>query len=96
VKNRGQPLNGDKIVLIQGLTPHFHGYEKDLSTITQPLLVVAGTKDETMIYCQYEPVISQYTSVQVKLLQGVTHMGLVVSPEVRPIIEEWLEGLGKQ
>ena len=73
-----------------------HDYEKDFSAITQPLLVVAGTKDETMIYCQYEPVISQYTSVQVKLLQGVTHMGLVVSPEVRPIIEEWLEGLGKQ
>ena len=70
-------------------------YEKDLSAITQPLLVVAGTKDETMIYCQYEPVISQYTKVQVKLLQGVTHMGLVVCPEVRPIIKEWLKGLGK-
>lgn len=70
-------------------------YEKDLSAITQPLLVVAGTKDETMIYCQYEPVISQYTTVQVKLLQGVTHMGLVVSPEVRPVIKEWLEGLGR-
>jgi non-heme chloroperoxidase len=71
-------------------------YEKDLSAITQPLLVVAGTKDETMIYCQYEPVISRYTKVQVKLLQGVTHMGLVVSPEVRPVIEEWLKGLGEQ
>jgi len=72
-----------------------HDYEKDLSAITQPLLVVAGTKDETMIYCQYEPVISQYTTVQVKLLQGVSHMGLVVCPEVRPVIKEWLEGLGK-
>ncbi len=72
-----------------------HDYEKDLSAITQPLLVVAGTKDETMIYCQYEPVISQYTTVQVKLLQGVSHMGLVVCPEVRPVIKEWLEGLGE-
>ena len=71
-------------------------YEKDLSAITQPLFVVAGTEDEAMIYCQYEPVISQYTKVQVKLLQGVTHMGLVVSPEVRPIVKEWLEGLSKQ
>jgi len=70
-------------------------YEKDLSAITQPLFVVAGTKDETMIYCQYEPVISQYTEVQVKLLQGVTHMGLVVSPEVRPVVKEWLEDLGQ-
>jgi len=72
-----------------------HDCEKDLSAITQPLFVVAGTKDESMIYCQYEPVISQYTEVQVKLLQGVTHMGVVVSPEVRPIVKEWLEGLGK-
>jgi alpha-beta hydrolase superfamily lysophospholipase len=70
-----------------------HDYEKDLSAITQPLLVVAGTKDEAMIYCQYEPVISQYTKVQVKLLQGVSHMGVVVSPEVRPVIKEWIEGL---
>ncbi len=72
-----------------------HDYEKDLSAISQPLLVVAGTKDEAMIYCQYEPVISQYTKVQVKLLQGVTHMGLVVGPEVRPVIKDWLEGLGE-
>jgi alpha-beta hydrolase superfamily lysophospholipase len=72
-----------------------HDYEKDLSAITQPLLVVAGTKDETMIYCQYEPVISQYATVRVKLLPGVSHMGIVVRPEVRPVIKEWLEGLGE-
>jgi hypothetical protein len=59
------------------------------------LLVVAGTKDEAFIYCQYEPVISQYTEVQVKLLQGVTHMGVVVGTEVRSVIREWLEGLGE-
>jgi len=70
-------------------------YKEDLSAITQPLLVVSGTKDEAFIYCQYEPVISQYTKVQVKLLQGVTHMGLVVGPKVRPVIKEWLEGLGE-
>ena len=72
-----------------------HDYEKDLRAITQPLLVVAGTKDETMIYCQYEPVISQYATVRVKLLPGVSHMGIVVRPEVRPVIKEWLEGLGE-
>jgi len=72
-----------------------HDYEKDLSAITQPLLVVAGTKDETMIYCQYEPVISQFTAVRVKLLQDVTHIGVVVSPEIRPVVKEWLENLAK-
>ena len=73
-----------------------HDYEKDLSAITQPFLVVAGTEDEAMIYCQYEPVISKYTTVQVNLLQGISHMGLVVCPEVCPVVKEWLEGLGKQ
>jgi len=70
-------------------------YEKDLRAITQPLLVVAGTGDESFFADQYEPVISRYTAVQVKLLQAVTHMGLVVGPEVRPVVKEWLEGLGK-
>jgi Lysophospholipase len=70
-------------------------YKKDLSAITQPLLVVAGTADESFIVEQYEPVISQYTEVQVRLLQGVTHMGVVVGAEVRPVIKEWLEGLDK-
>ena len=70
-------------------------YKEDLRAITQPLLVVSGTADEAFIYCQYEPVISQYTEVQVKLLQGVTHMGMVVGTEVQPVIREWLEGLGQ-
>ena len=70
-------------------------YKKDLSAITQPLLVVAGTADESFVVEQYEPVISQYTEVQARLLQGVTHMGVVVGAEVRPVVKEWLEGLGK-
>jgi non-heme chloroperoxidase len=70
-------------------------YRKSLSAITQPLFVVAGTADEVYFAQEYEPVISQYTDVQVKLLQDVTHMGAVVGPEVRPVIKEWLEGLGK-
>ena len=70
-------------------------YEKDLRAITQPLLVVVGNEDDAFIADQFEPVISQYTSVQVKLLAGLTHMGVVVRPEIRPVIKKWLEGLGK-
>jgi alpha-beta hydrolase superfamily lysophospholipase len=72
-----------------------HDYTKDLRAITQPLLVIAGTKDESMVCDQYEPVISQYTAARVKQLEGVSHMGIVVCPEIRPVIKEWLEGLGK-
>ncbi len=70
-------------------------YKKDLRAITQPLLVVGGTADEVMLADQYEPVISRYTDAQVKLFQDVTHMGVVVGTEVRPVVKEWLEGLGK-
>ncbi|MFT6907475.1 MAG: non-heme chloroperoxidase [Oleiphilaceae bacterium] len=70
-------------------------YKKDLRAITQPLLVVAGTRDDAFIANQFEPVISQYTAVQVRLLPDVTHMGVVVSPEIQPVIKGWLEDLGK-
>jgi len=70
-------------------------YKKDLSVIKQPLLVVAGTADESFFADQYEPVISQYADAQVELLQDVSHMGVVVGHEVRPIVKEWLEDLNK-
>jgi non-heme chloroperoxidase len=70
-------------------------YKKDLSTITQPLLVVAGMSDEIFFADQFEPVISQFTKVKVRLVPGVTHMGVVVNPAVQPVIKEWLEGIGK-
>jgi len=71
-------------------------YKKDLKSITQPLLVVAGTKDESNIANQFEPVIAQYTTAQVKLLTDLTHMGVVVRPEIRSVVKEWLEGLESQ
>ena len=70
-------------------------YKNDLTAITQPVLVIAGTADEAFIAEQFEPVISQYTVAQVKLLPNVSHMGAVVSPEVRPVVKEWLKGLGQ-
>jgi non-heme chloroperoxidase len=71
-------------------------YKKDLSVITQPLLVVAGTADEAFIADKFESVIAQYTDAEVRLLEGLTHFGVVLNPEVRPVIRKWLEGLGKR
>ena len=66
-------------------------YKKDLRAIEQPFLMAAGTKDECFVADQFEPVISQYTAVQVKLLPDLTHMGVVVGPEIRPVLKEWME-----
>ena len=68
-------------------------YKKDLGAIYQPLLVVAGTGDESFYADQFEPVISKYTEAEVVLLEGVTHMSLVVGEDIQLVIKEWLEGL---
>ncbi len=70
-------------------------YKKDLGAMTQPLLLITGSQDEVFFPDQFEPVISQYTQGKVKMINGVTHLGVVVGPEVRPVIKEWLESLGK-
>ena len=70
-------------------------YRKDLSAIKKPLLIFTGTADEIFFAEKFEPVISQYTNAQVKLLPGVTHLGVAVSPKVQPAIREWLESLGQ-
>ena len=71
-------------------------YKQDLGAIKQPLLVVAGTADELFLAEQYEPVISQFTKVKVKLLPDVTHLGVVISPGTQAAIKEWLGVLGSQ
>ncbi len=65
-------------------------YKKDLRAISQPLLVVVGTEDDAFFAEKFEPVISQYTEVKVRLLDGLTHFGVVLSPEVQPVVKEWL------
>lgn len=70
-------------------------YEKDLKAVRQPLLVVVGTADEAFYASQFKPVISRYTTGHVVLLDSVTHMGVVVGSEIRPVIKDWLRKLKK-
>jgi len=65
-------------------------YEEDLRSVAKPLLVVAGTADEALIPEELEPTITQHVKARVELLQDVTHMGVVVGPEIRSVIKEWL------
>ncbi len=72
-------------------------YSKDLGTMTQPLMLLVGSEDETMFADKYQGLITQSVinsqQAEVKVLPELTHMGIVVSPKVRPVIEEWLERL---
>jgi len=69
-------------------------YKKDLQSITEPLLVVVGTADEPFIAERFEPAISPYAKARFELLPGVSHMGVVVGPDVRPVVRDWMAGLG--
>jgi alpha-beta hydrolase superfamily lysophospholipase len=70
-------------------------YKADLAAIAQPFLVVAGTADETFIAEEFKTVMSRYTTAKVTLLNGVSHMGVVVGTDVRPVLKNWLEEIGK-
>jgi hypothetical protein len=71
--------------LLSGADTGSHSYPSLLPSY-QPL-VVAGTADESFVAEQYEPVISQYTDVEVRLLPDVTYINVVVGPEVRPVVK---------
>jgi alpha-beta hydrolase superfamily lysophospholipase len=70
-------------------------YKKDLRAITQPLFVAAGTEDEAFFSDRFEPVVSGFATAEVRLLEGVSHMGVVVSPAVHPAVREWMQGLDR-
>ncbi len=74
------------------LTPR--DYKKDLMAIErdQPLLLIAGGKDESFYADKFELIISQYNkNGEVKIMKGITHMGVVMSPGVGPVIQEWVK-----
>jgi non-heme chloroperoxidase len=52
-----------------------------------------GKADEAFLPDRFEPAISPFVKAQVTLLEDVTHMGVVVGPEVHPVIGKWLESI---
>jgi len=68
-------------------------YKKDLADIKKPILVVSGSSDEAFVAGKFEPIILNYTTAQVRLLTGVTHMGVVTGSEIHTIVTNWLEDL---
>ncbi len=57
------------------------GYQADLAAATRPLALIAGADDELMLADKYaEAVHAVAPSVEVKLIDGVNHMGIVSDP----------------
>ena len=62
----------------------------------QKVLVAVGKDDESFIAGEFLPEISKYKEdVEVRLLENTTHMGIVTGEGVRPVLKEWITGLGQ-
>ncbi|UQD72130.1 alpha/beta hydrolase [Bradyrhizobium japonicum] len=88
------PANSERI-----LTPTYsdrlmrnfatRGYRLDLPNVTHPMTIFGGAQDEMMISDKYaETVQAIKPSVDVKLIEGVNHMGMVTNPKAVNAIAE--------
>jgi alpha-beta hydrolase superfamily lysophospholipase len=81
------PPNSDNILVpaySERLRRNFgtRGYRTDLAAVTRPLTIFSGADDELMIADKYaEAVRSIAPAVDVKLIDGVNHMGIVSAPK---------------
>ncbi|SFJ57882.1 alpha/beta hydrolase [Bradyrhizobium sp. cf659] len=65
------------------------GYRLDLPATTRPITIIAGAEDEMMISDKYaETMQAVKPSVDVKIIGGVNHMGMVTNPKAVSVIAE--------
>jgi pimeloyl-ACP methyl ester carboxylesterase len=73
------------------LTRNFatRGYRVDLPAVTHPITIFGGADDEMMISDKYaETVQAIKPSVDVKIIDGINHMGIVTNPKAISIIAD--------
>jgi pimeloyl-ACP methyl ester carboxylesterase len=65
------------------------GYRIDLAAATRPLTIFSGADDELMIADKYAEAVSGITpAVDVKLIDGINHMGIVSTPKAVSVIAD--------
>ena len=65
------------------------GYRIDLAAATRPITVFAGADDELMLSDKYAEAVSGVTpAVDVKLIDGINHMGIVSTPKAVSVIAD--------
>ncbi|MDA9442850.1 alpha/beta hydrolase [Bradyrhizobium sp. CCBAU 51745] len=66
-----------------------HGYRLDLPNVTHPMTIFGGGDDEMMISAKYAEVVQAIKpSIDVKIIDGVNHMGMVTNPKAVNAIAE--------
>lgn len=65
------------------------GYRLDLPGVTHPMTIFGGAEDEMMISDKYADTVQALKpSVEVKIIDGVNHMGMVTNPKAVSAIAE--------
>jgi pimeloyl-ACP methyl ester carboxylesterase len=65
------------------------GYRLDLAATTRPITIFGGTDDEMMISANYAAAVQAIKpDIDVKLIEGVNHMGIVTRPKAVDAIAE--------
>lgn len=94
------PVNSAKILVStysDRLMRNFatRGYRIDLPATTRPITIFGGAEDEMMISDKYaEAVQAVKPSVDVKIIDGINHMGIVTNPKAISVIAEDLATRG--
>lgn len=73
------------------LTRNFatRGYRIDLPATTRPVTIFGGAEDEMMISDKYAEVVQAIKpSVDVKIIDGINHMGIVTKPKAISVIAD--------
>jgi alpha-beta hydrolase superfamily lysophospholipase len=64
-------------------------FRRDLAAATRPLTIISGADDELMFSDKYaEAVRGAKVAVDVKVLDGINHMGIVAAPKAVSIVAE--------
>ncbi|MDB5581914.1 MAG: hypothetical protein JWR80_7090 [Bradyrhizobium sp.] len=64
-------------------------YRRDLAAATRPITIISGADDELMLADKYvEAVRGVAPAVDVKLIEGVNHMGIVSAPKALSVIAD--------
>lgn len=64
-------------------------FRRDLAAVTKPLTIISGADDELMFSDKYaDAVRGVKVAVDVKVLDGINHMGIVAAPKAISIVAE--------
>ena len=55
-----------------------------------------GENDETFIAEAYRPLLEPYPNADLAILPGLSHLGVVVSDDIQPVVMEWFTNFNKK